>query len=79
MVVNYFDFGGACIGPHEADAISFVDANTVLPPSISGQPFETVARGNSKIAQCGQHGAESVGYPEALLVSRHSFGDCSPA
>ena len=53
MVVNYLDFGGARVGPHEADAISLVDADAVLPPSISGQPFETVARRYLKIAQYG--------------------------
>ena len=73
MVVNYLDSGGACIGPHEADAVSFVDANTVLPPSISGQPFETVARGYSKIAQCGG-GIELVQL--ALSHSPNRHGAC---
>ena len=54
MVVDYLDFVGTGIGPDEADAIPVVDANAILPITVSGQSLQTVAGRYAEIVQdCG--------------------------
>ncbi len=51
MVVHNLDIVGIPVSPHKTNAPLIVDANAVLPFSISLQRFQVIARRRSQIAE----------------------------
>ena len=51
MIVSYLDLDRTGISPDEADAIPVIDANAVLPASVSGQSLEPIAGRHAEIIQ----------------------------
>jgi hypothetical protein len=49
VVVRDFDIMGVTSGPSEADPPLVIDANAVLPASISRQPLQPVPWGNAQV------------------------------
>ena len=50
MIVRDFNFVGIVSLSSETNPILIVDSNTVLPASVSTQPFEAISPWNSKFA-----------------------------
>ncbi len=51
MIVDDLDALGSIGSPAEADAILFVDPDTVLPGAFSGEGFEPIARGRTQVVE----------------------------
>jgi hypothetical protein len=51
VVVRDFDFVGMAILPPETDPVLLVDANAVLPLTVSAKPFQPVARRDPQLGQ----------------------------
>ena len=51
MIVNEFDFVGVVTDPSKADSPLIVDANAVLPTTISSELLEAICRGDEQILE----------------------------
>ena len=51
MIVRDLHFVGIALVPPKADAPSPIDANTVLPLTIAGELFKTIARRHAEVVE----------------------------